>query len=316
MYKELLDLINKYDCIAIFRHVRPDGDAMFSALALYTFIKENFKDKKVKIGGFDEYEIITKKDKLSDKFINESLAIVVDTSNRERVDDSRFSTAKYVIKIDHHPVVDNFGDMNIVNSDAAACCEVLSDIFFSKTFKNYKISPKTCEYLYCGIITDTINLRTTNVTPNTLNNAYKLASAGNLQVSNLVEYLMDKNLSTFKKISKIRNSLKIKESCGYIILDKKQLKQIGMSHEEAKNQIDEIGSIKDLNVWMFATQEPDGTYGVSVRSKRGYVINEICQKYGGGGHKNASGVKGVNKKELNTLLNELIELSTKRVKNA
>lgn len=315
MNNKLLKLIKDNDCIAIFRHVRPDGDAMFSALALYHFIKDNFKDKKVKIAGSDKYEIITKIDKISDKYIKDSLAIVLDTSNEARVDDQRFKTAKYIVKIDHHPVTDDYGDLNIVNSAAASCCEVLSDILFSKPFKKYIKSAKVCEYLYCGIITDTINLRTTNVTSNTLYNAYLLAKTGSLQISNLVEKLLDKDLWMFEKISKIRNYLTVNGSFGYICLDKKQLKKLDIGALEAKNNIDEIGKIKDLNVWAFLTQEPDGTYGVSVRSKRGYIINTICQKYGGGGHANASGIKGVKKGEISTLLNELLEVSTKPTKS-
>ena len=313
MYNELLQLIKEYDCIAIFRHQRPDGDAMFSALAVYSFIKDNFKDKKVKIAGSDEYDIITKIDKLSDRFIKDSLAIVVDTSNKERVDDDRFLNAKYIVKIDHHPIVDNFGDLNIVNVKAAACAEVLSEIFFSKPFSTYKVSPKTCEYLYCGILTDTINLRTTNVTYKTLEKAAKLAKLGDLKVSDLVEYLFDKPLKTYQKVTDIRKHLKIEEKFGYIKLNKKELQKLDIDALSAKNNIDEIGIISDLKVWAFACQEKDDTYSVSVRSKRGYIVNSICMSYGGGGHANASGIKGISEKQLKTLFEELIELSTKSV---
>lgn len=315
MYKEFLELIKQYDCIAIFRHVRPDGDAMFSALSLYTFLKENFKDKKIKVGGYDEYEKINKIDKISDKFIMDSLAIVVDTSTRDRVDDLRYSQAKCVVKIDHHPVADDFGNLNIVDSAASACAELIADILFSREFKDYYISPKVCEYLYCGIITDTINFRTSSVTCRTMDIACKLIKNGDLKISDLVEYLMDKDLDTFHKVSKIRNYLKIKEKFGYIFLNQKQLKKLEISAVDAKNNIDEIGKISDLMVWAFAVEEEDGLYSVSLRSKRGYVVNLIAQSYGGGGHANASGIKGITRKQLNTLFDELIELSTKKPKN-
>ena len=186
MYKEFLELIKEYDCIAIFRHVRPDGDAMFSALALYTFLKDNFKDKKIRISGKDQYEIINVSHPISDNFIRKSLAVVVDTSNKARVDDQRFLKAKQIVKIDHHPVVDDYGYLNIVDSKSAACCELLARIFFSKEFKGYYISPETCKYLYCGLVTDTINFRTTSVTYKTFEIAYKLVKTGDLKVSDLV----------------------------------------------------------------------------------------------------------------------------------
>ena len=315
MYKEFLELIKQYNCIAIFRHVRPDGDAMFSTLALYSFLKDNFKDKKIKVAGNDEYDIVNKSDKISDSFIKRSLAIVLDTSNRGRVDDERFLSASYIVKIDHHPVRDNFGDLNIVDHESAATCEIIARIFLSREFKDYYVSEETCRCLYCGLITDTINFSTTNVTYRTLEIAYKLVKKGNLKVSDLVEYLMDKSIDTFKKVSKIRNYLEVKEKFGYICLDQNELNKLKISPVDAKNNIDEIGRISDLLVWAFAVQEEDCLYNVSVRSKRGYRINTICEKYGGGGHANACGVKGISKKQLNSLFKELIELSTKNPEN-
>ena len=106
MYKPILDKIKEYDYITIYRHQRPDGDCMFSALALYEFLKDNFKEKQIKIAGEDTYEIITKKHKISDSFARKSLAIVVDTSSVNRIDDIRATQAPFMIKIDHHPVVE------------------------------------------------------------------------------------------------------------------------------------------------------------------------------------------------------------------
>ena len=313
MYKPILDKIKEYDYITIYRHQRPDGDCMFSALALYEFLKDNFKEKQVKIAGEDTYEIITKKHKISDSFVKKSLAIVVDTSSINRIDDSRATEAPFMIKIDHHPVVDNYGNLNYVDEKAAACAELLAVILMSEPFKLYKVSKKVCEYLYCGMITDTINFRTANTTYKTLEIAALLAKKGDLRVSDLVEMLTDKDIVTFQKISKIRNHLKIDQKCGYIVLDKKDLARLDMDGWDAKNQIDEIGKIKDLKIWLFAV-DVNGKYDVSVRSKRGYIINGYCAKLGGGGHANAAGIKQITKNDLKWLISELVELSTKKPK--
>lgn len=311
MYKKLLDKIKEYENITLFRHQRPDGDAVFSVLSLYTFIKDNFPDKKVKCCGNDLYSKMNIIHKVSDSFIKNSLAIILDTSRSDRIDDSRFSLADYTIKIDHHPVVDSYGDYNIENSNTAACCELLADILFSKTFSKYKISNKVCEYLYSGIVTDSLNLRTASTTYKTLETASMLAKKGNLLISNIVDYLMDNSAHEYLKITKIRNHLNIKDNFGYVILEEKDLNEIGFDAYEAKNNISEIGTISDLNIWAFAVKV-ESKYDVSCRSKRGYIINKICEKYGGGGHANATGVKQLNKKELNNLFHELIELSTKK----
>ena len=311
MYKQFLNKIKEYDSITIFRHIHPDGDAMFSCMALYRFIKDNFKEKNIKIAGDDLYDVITMKHKVSDTYIKKSLAIVVDTSSRNRVDDQRFMMAPYIIKIDHHPIVDQYADINIVDISCAACCELLAKILSSNELKGYNISPKVCEYLYCGILTDTNTFTTSNTTYNTLRRAAFLAEKGNLKISDLVNYLNDLEIDLYQKVSKIRNYLKITEKFGYILLSEKDLKKIDIDPYRAKNNIEEIGHIKNLNIWAFAVEIEDKTYSVSVRSKRGYVLNEICQRYGGGGHANACGVKGINKKELDALFKEFVDLSTK-----
>ena len=310
MYKELLNQINSYNKITIFRHERPDGDAMFSSLALYHFLKDNFKAKQIKVCGYDKFDLITRNDNVSDKFITDSLAIALDVSTSNRIDDFRCLAAKYVIKIDHHPQVEKYEDLSIVNTNASSTCELISDILLSKEFNKYRISNIVCKYLYCGIITDTINFRTTNTTSKTLRIASILLEKGNINPAEIIEYLYDVNLSTYKKITEIRNKLVIKNAFGYIKLNKNDLIKLKMQPHEAKNNIDEIGTIKELNIWAFAV-ENNGKWDCSIRSKKPYIINKIASKYNGGGHPNAAAVKHLNASELNSLFKELIEISTK-----
>ncbi len=313
MYGKLLEKIKEYDKITVFRHQKPDGDAVFSALGLSTFLKENFPDKKIMLCGSELYSKVNKIQKVSDRFVEDSLAIVVDTSTAARVDDDRFRKAKYIIKIDHHPCNDDFGDLNYVKHETAACCEYLAEILLSDEFKEYKMSKKVCEYLYSGMVTDSLNFRTASTTAQTLRIASVLAEKGELQISDIVEFLMDDTIEEYQKITKMRTYLRIKERFGHITLTDKELEEIGFDPFEAKNHISEIGTILDLKIWIFAVKV--GTkYDVSIRSKRGYVINRICEKYGGGGHANAAGIKQITLKQLNELKKELIELSTKNPK--
>lgn len=310
MYKELLDKINEFDKITIFRHARPDGDCMFSSLALYYFLKDNYKNKNVKLCGFEKYDIESKIEKVSNKFISDSLAIVLDTATIERIDDNRIINSKYIIKIDHHPVVQNYGNINIVKPNYSSTCELLAEILLSNLFNKYSRSENVYRYLYSGIITDTLNFRTSNVSDKTLLIASKLVKYGNLKPSNIVEYLTDVDLQTYSKITLLRNKLNVNNKFGYIKLNKKDLSKIGFEPIEAKNHIDEIGCIKDLNVWAFAV-ENNGGWDCSIRSKRAYIVNKIAEKYNGGGHANACAVKHLNASELNKMFKELLEISKK-----
>lgn len=312
MYNDLLKQIKAYNNITIFRHVRPDGDAVFSSLALKEFIKLNFKDKKVKLCGFDEYDLVPKTEKVSTKFIKESLSIILDVSGIDRIDDNRVLESKYRIIIDHHPNKPDFVNTYYIEPSASATCELLTKIFFSNTFKNYKLNNKICEYLLCGILTDSNSFTTSNTTSDTLYYASKLVKEGNLKISDLNEFLFSKPLNEYKKVSNFRNYLKIKDGVGYVILDKDALKKIGMTYSEAKNNINEFSSIKELKIWgVFAYNPEFGLFDGSVRSRRKYIINTTCNNYNGGGHNNACGVKKLSIKQVNSLINDLVKIADK-----
>jgi len=304
MYKKLINLINENDTITLFHHIKPDGDCAFSALAFYHFIKDNFKDKKVKITGFDDFNLYNLNHNVKDEFINRSLAIVLDTSDLARIDDKRIINAKYIVKIDHHPAIEQFGNLNIVDPTTAATAELLTNIFRSKDFKKYELSKKVCNYLCCGILTDTLSFKTTNTTAKTLECASYLIEKGNLQLSDLNVYLFNKDIDTFNKVSKLRTMLIVDEKFGYIYLNKKQLQKLKMTADEAKINIDCIGDIKELNIWAFFV-EKDGYIDGSLRSKRGFIINKLAYKFNGGGHKNAAGVKKLDEKMYKKLISQL-----------
>lgn len=305
--KELLKQIKKYDKITIFRHINPDGDCVFSALAFKSFIKDNFKDKKVKIVGKEVYDVVDDRDKVSDSFIKGSLAIVVDVSNVERLDDQRYINADFVIKIDHHPPLTNFGDLNYVNDKAAATCEYLVDIFTSKPFSKYILSKKTREYLYCGILTDSLNFKTTSTSSNTLK-AASLIAKDDLKLSDLSNYVFETSINEFNKATDLRTYLKTNNKLGYLILDEIDLENLKMTSNEAKNNIGEFSYIKEIKIWLIAAySKKTRLYDLSLRSKRGYPINKIAIKYGGGGHKNACGIKNLSKTQIKALLNDLLE---------
>ena len=306
MYEKLLNKIKEYKNISIFRHVRPDGDSVFSEFALYEFIKDNFKGKHVEVIGKDEYDLFPYSNTSNKEFISSSLAVVLDTATIERCDSDLLKYANYIVKIDHHPNKDKYGDINIVDDKCSSTCELLCKILFSSTFNNYKLSKKVTEYLYAGILTDSIGFKTSNTTYNSLYYASLLAKKGKFDISALNNYVFSKNFKEFNSISKLRTYFNIKDNIGYIIADHSILKKLNMTKDEAKNAIDEFNHINGLKVWaIFAEGAKKGHFDGSIRSKSAYTINKICSKYNGGGHKNACGVKSLSLVEVNNLIKEL-----------
>ena len=305
--KKLLEKIKEYKNICIYRHIRPDGDAVFSQFAMYQFIKDNFKDKKVEICGLLEYDLLPYSKEIDDEFVKKSLVLVVDTASCGRVDDLSYENGDYIIKIDHHPETDPYGDLNIVDDLCSSTAELISKIFLSKDFKGYTLSKNVCMYLYAGILTDSNCFSTSNTTSDTLKCAAQLSEIGKFDISALNNYLFDSTLAKFKSVSNFRTKLTVNKGVGYIIADKDMLSILKMDTNDAKNSIDEFNHIKGLKIWaVFAYNLTTGLYDASIRSNKKYTINTICTKFNGGGHKNACGVKNLTLKQCKELIKELV----------
>ena len=129
-YSRILSAIKRYDRIAIFRHIMPDFDALGTQLGLATWIKDNFPEKDVKVLG-DNHVTFTPRvypamDEVNQDWFKEPfLAIIVDVGNVSRIADPRFKKARFKIKIDHHPDVEHWGKISVVDPlplSAVAIC--------------------------------------------------------------------------------------------------------------------------------------------------------------------------------------------------
>jgi phosphoesterase RecJ-like protein len=119
---DILNKIRAYDEIVIHRHKNPDPDALGSQLGLRDILRMNFPDKTISAVGFDEPSLafIGKMDRLSDETFKGKLVIVTDTANTPRIDDVRYQTGDFLIKIDHHPNDDAYGDLLAVDTTASS----------------------------------------------------------------------------------------------------------------------------------------------------------------------------------------------------
>ncbi len=306
-FGNLLDCIKEYKTITIFRHEHPDCDAMGSQYGLYTWLRQNFPGKNIYALGNETctQSKFPTSDSIPTKTIKESLAIVLDTANAERTDDQRFSQAKMVIKIDHHPNREPFGNMCVVFDTAAAACEILAQFFWDNS-EVYSVSRETAEYLYKGLLTDTLCFRTTNTTSHTLSVASYLATK-DIDIPALNRELFDTDLKIFQFGAYLRSHVVITDAgLAYCIVTKEELVKNAIRAGDARNCIDELGHVKQFKAWAVFTQHENGeeVYDASIRSKE-TAINTVAEKYGGGGHKNASGIKNIPADKLETLILDL-----------
>lgn len=307
-FSELTCYIEQADTITLFRHANPDCDASGAQFAMKHWINTHYPDKKAYALGF---EINTQSDfgdldAVSDDVVKESLAIVLDTGNTARIDDPRALSASKVLKIDHHPNFDPFGDDMYVDVKAAATCEILADYF---RWTGKEMTHETAVCLYKGILTDTLCFRTSNTTSNTLMAASYLATY-DLNIPDINRDLFDLSLHDFRIAAYIRSNVMIRDHFAFIILSQKLLRKWEITPSLARNFIDEIGHVSDFTIWAIITENDRGLYDGSLRAK--YAdISAIARRYQGGGHKNASGVKDLKEEDMYAMLEELYVLSGK-----
>ena len=306
MFDTLLEAIVTSDIITIFRHEHPDCDALGAQWGLYSWIRDNFPEKSIYALGYESTNQCEFPDShtISDEVIENSTAIILDTANIARIDDGRATKAKRIIKVDHHPNREPYGDPCIVMPFAAATCEILTDFF--KTYEeDYFVSFDTALYLYRGILTDTLCYRTNNTLAHTLEAGAFLVGKG-IAVADVNRDLFDVPYRVFTFQNALRSKVTFKDGIAYAIFTKEELSKWDMTGSEARNYIDELGHVREFEIWAIFTEsdEHPGLYHGSLRSKH-VIINEIAQAFNGGGHPNASGVKNLTKEDIDAILSRL-----------
>lgn len=305
-FSDVIKAVKAHNTITIFRHVHPDCDAMGAQAALKQWLLENYPEKHIYALGAESmsHPVFPKMDAVDDEIIRSSLAIVLDVGDAERVDDERFQNAEEVIKMDHHPDRSQIAQISHTDVHAAATCEILARFFREQ---DLIMSKQTATYLYRGLLTDTLCFRTTNTTSATLDAASWISSF-QIDIPGINRELFDQSLQEFRFASWLRTRIQSKgEHLAYCIVTLDDEKQWNITADEARNFIDELGHVREYEIWcLFTEKEKDGKrwFDGSLRSKS-ITINQIANQYSGGGHKNAAGVKNLDAEKLKSLLSSL-----------
>ena len=180
MKEQILDAIEQYETIIIHRHVRPDPDALGSQGGLAELIRTSFPEKKVFTVGEEEPSLmfLNKMNEVKDDVYQDALVIVCDTANQPRISDDRYRNGKLLIKIDHHPNEDPYGDLLWVDTESSSVSEMIVDLYLTATERGYKLSDKGAFLLYAGIVGDTGRFMFPNTTQRTFLYAGELLKFG------------------------------------------------------------------------------------------------------------------------------------------
>ena len=139
MFRKIYKVIKKYDNIVIARHIGVDPDAMASQIGLRDAILETFPKKNVyAVGsGGGKFSYLGKLDHYEGNFKN-TLLIIVDTPDKKRVDCSNIDDFSYKIKIDHHPYVEEFCDLEYIDDKSSSACQIIMEMIYKTKLKANK----------------------------------------------------------------------------------------------------------------------------------------------------------------------------------
>lgn len=310
-YKKILKIIKKYDNIVIAHHIGADPDALGSSVGLKEILKYNFPNKNIYAVGasISRFKYFGVMDKIEN--YENTLLIITDTPDKKRVDVTNIDSFEYKIKIDHHPFVEKFCDIEIIDDKASSASQMIIEFAFKN---NLKIPESAAEKLYMGVVGDTGRFLYNYTTVKTFELVYKLLDKTNIDFVSLYPQMYLRNLNDIKFSSFITNNMTVTENkLAFIKLDDKTLKEHNVDASTAGNLINNFDNIEDILVTIFCSEDVANNYiKCSIRS-RGPIINEVAQKFNGGGHALASGAKLKSFEECDLLIKALDEACKKYI---
>jgi len=283
---------------AVLSHVRPDGDALGSQLALGLSLKRLGKDVRIwnEEGMLEKYSFLPSANLLTKPPADPEdvdVAIALDTAIQNRLGTAlpAVRSAKIWINIDHHPSNPGYGDLVYINPKAPATGQILFELIRSEKLP---IDAAIAENLYVAISTDTGSFQYPNTTARTFEIAAELVRAG-VDVGRVSQL-------TYENYPRRRSELlrdllgtmrfEANDRAASFSLSLATAKKLGVLPEDNEGLIDHLRAIHGVIVAVFFEELADGKVRVSMRSKSEKVnVCAICEKFGGGGHVRAAGAR-------------------------
>ena len=294
MLSQVVELIEKKQKFGITTHIKPDGDGVGSSLGLCWLLQSLGKSAEVLVHGDIPvaYRSLPGADQIRDVDSIDAkydAVFVIECSDLERPGIHGLNN-EFTVNIDHHATSEHFGTINWIDSTASAVGEMIYNL--CKAIGG-KITPEIAECVYMALVTDTGSFHFSNTTDRTLKVASELVKAGvkPAEVSEAVynNYpwsrieLMRQVLDTVKRdesgqVASLRQTLKMREVAGAVDGDNNGFVNIPLSAREVLAVV-------------YMREVGNDQYRVSLRSKGDINVARVAEKYGGGGHRNAAGLR-------------------------
>ncbi|MDJ1645961.1 bifunctional oligoribonuclease/PAP phosphatase NrnA [Mycoplasma sp. M5725] len=312
-YKIAFNAIKKHKNIIIFHHTRPDGDCLGSQFGLAQLIRANFPNKNVYIIGDNNnsFEWMNYKfDKWEDVQFENSLGIIVDASNANRIFKSELLLDERIthkLRIDHHPVIADINyDYEWVDSSYVAAAEQIAYIAWKKKMK---VPYDAAKHIYLGITTDSGRFLYASTSPRTYETVSNLIKKSNFDIQFVYNNLYAKTMKDIQITGEIMSNFKKQGRVLYYIFSKELQDKMKITPDQAAVYNNSLANIEDNRIWLFFIELEDGSYRTRLRSN-GPRVNKVAEAFNAGGHDQAAGAM-VKKEEIQ----KVIDLANQEIIN-
>lgn len=304
-FQKAVELINKSNDILLTTHTRPDGDACGSLVAMYDTLNALGKNVKlILLSGIPEWyeflfaekvpilgEDFTVEQLKQGRFAEHDLVIIVDTNSYSQLpqfDQYLKHTDKPVLVLDHHVTADGLGDVELVDTTAAATALIVFDLL---KYANWLITEKIAQVLFVAIATDTGWFQFGNTDSRVHRSCAELIDAGVNPTQIYHDLYQNLSYQRFKLMTAMLNTLELHLDGRYATqhLLQADFEQTGAARKDTENLIDVCRRIGTVEVAALFVESANGRIKVSLRSRGAIDVSEIAAKFGGGGHKMAAG---------------------------
>jgi len=313
MYKDIIELINKYETIIIHRHKNPDGDALGSQLGLKRLIEINYPSKTVyAVGDENNYIFLGRMDIINDDAYNNALVFILDVSVERLISDDRYKLADHVVVIDHHLNPADIGDTVLIKSSYIACAEIICEIAIEN---NLKLDKNGAIPLLSGLVTDSGRFLYPNVNATTFKTAAYLIECG-ADIQEVYEMLYVEEVNHKKLKGYFINNFELsKNNVAYMKNDLSVRDKFNVTtFTVSRAMVNQMGGMKGIDIWANFTMDDEGLIQVELRSKKISIV-DVARKYGGGGHALACGCTLKSFEDADFVLKDLDSLLEKEKQN-
>ena len=308
-------MISEAQSIVISGHRDPDQDSIGSQIAMYHVLVSTFPDKDIiSVIDPDTVEIVVEGrmsstfnyiNQFGVKYVNEiidsmsdgntfDLFVGLDCASYDRLPDNVQKVAKNCrnqLFFDHHPSDDSDRRSNVFNDPTKPSTTALLYEFFKDTkYGKYVVPEEAYNAMYLGLVGDTGNFTYSNTTTGTLVLASEISHGMSVSPSDISNFCRQKSFNELVSSADVINNARCELDNRFIYyVHDNPNDSISDGFSSINNPVDELTKIRGYQIVMTAVAIDENKFRVSLRSSGTYVVNDIAEKYHGGGHSTASG---------------------------